>query len=126
MKKIKTFADACKALKLNSKALPDVSMLPKIHQKSIIAYYKLIIIIQAVNNGWQPNWSDSNEPKYYNWFYPLADKKRPSGFGFSDAFFNYVNTSTTVGSRLCFKNWKSADYVRETFENLYKDYLLIP
>lgn len=34
--KIKTFADACKALKLKSSALPEVKTLPEKHQKQFV------------------------------------------------------------------------------------------
>jgi hypothetical protein len=130
MKKIKTFADACKKLKLNPKSLPDVSMLPKIHRKSIIAHYKLIIIIQALNDGWTPNWSDSDEYKYYNYFWIKADKikadkKRPSGFDFSVTYYYCAYDCTDASSRLCFKTQELADYARKNFVGLYKDYLLL-
>lgn len=78
--KIKTFEGACKALKLKATALPNVSALPKKHQKALIAHYKLVIISEALNAGWQPDWSNWNEYKYFPWF---EVKKTPSGFGFS-------------------------------------------
>lgn len=120
MKKIKTFADACKALKIKTK-LPDVSALPKKHQKAIIAHYKLVIIAQALNNGWEPNWNDWNEYKYYPWF---EIKKGTSGFGFSGTHCAYWRTGTAVGSRLCFKTRDLALYAGKQFEKLYKEYFL--
>jgi hypothetical protein len=81
VKKIKTFIQACKKLGLDASKLPDVSCLPDIHQKAIIAHYKLIIIAQALNDGWQPNWNDSNQGKYYPWFEIKADTKSPGGSG---------------------------------------------
>lgn len=122
---VKTFEGACKLRKLNPKKLPDVSMLPEAHRKSIIAFYMLTVITEALNEGWTPNWNDSNEWKYYNYFWIKADSKRPTGFGFS--FANYATTysSTFVGSRLCFKNRGLADYARGQFKKLYQDYLLM-
>jgi hypothetical protein len=48
MPKIKTFAGACKALGIDAKKLPDVSMLPDDQQDAIIAHYKLVIIAQGI------------------------------------------------------------------------------
>ena len=67
--KIKSFEDACKHLRLNPNDLPVVDMLPEKDRKSIIAFYKLTIIIRALNEGWEPDWSNWDECKYYNWFY---------------------------------------------------------
>jgi hypothetical protein len=80
MPKIKTFEGACKALGIDAKKLPDVSMLPADHQDAIIAHYKLVIIAQALNEGWKPNWSDYNQYKYYPWF----DVRSGSGLSYDD------------------------------------------
>lgn len=124
-KKIKSFEDACKAVNIDPKALPEVSMLPAIHQKAIVAHYKLIIIAEAINDGWQPNWNDSNEWKYFPWFEVEADEDRPAGFGFSYSYYDIWPSSTLVGSRLCFKTRETAIYAGKQFEDLYKDMMLI-
>ena len=122
--KIKSFEDACKHLGLNPNDLPVVDMLPEKDRKSIIAYYKLTIITRALNEGWEPDFSNWNEYKYYNWFYVEENKdQRSSGFRFSVAY--YANTSTAIGSRLCFKNIELAKYAAEQFKELYREYLLI-
>ena len=67
--KIKTFEDACKALNLDpEQVLPIVSGVPEKHQKAIVSHAKLVIIAEALNEGWQPDWNDSGEWKYYPWF----------------------------------------------------------
>lgn len=124
MKKIKTFEDACKALKLNPSLLPDVSAVPEQYRKRMLADYKLMIITEAINAGWKPNWNDSNEYKYFPWFRVDADKKRPSGFGFSTTYCDCTCTLTNVGSRLCFKSEEMALYAAKQFEDLYKDWHL--
>lgn len=45
-----------------------------------IAYKKLKIITKALNQGWEKNWSNSNEYIYFPWF-EMA-KKPGSGFFF--------------------------------------------
>lgn len=123
-KNIKSFSDACKALGLSEDKLPEVSMLPEKHQKSIIAFYKLVTIIEAINNGWTPDWSDDDQWKYYAWFGVEADESNRSGSGFSYSDFNISDTYTFVGSRLCVDSREKALYLGEQFADLYKDYLL--
>ena len=94
--KIKTFEDACKKLGITPKALPDVKTLPKQHIKAIVAHYKLVIIAEALNDGWKPNWKDSSEWKYYPWF------DMSSGSGLSCGDYDLLSSASTVGSRLCF------------------------
>lgn len=122
--KIKSFEDACKHLGLNPNDLPVVDMLPEKDRKSIIAYYKLTIITRALNEGWEPDFSNWDEYKYYNWFYVEENKdQRSSGLRYYGAC--YTLTDTYFGSRLCFKNRELAKYATEQFKELYREYLLI-
>lgn len=99
-------------------------MLPEKDRKSIIAFYKLTIIIRALNEGWEPDWSNWDEWKYYNWFYVgKGEDQRSSGIRYSDT--SCTNTNTCTDSRLYFKNIKLAKYAAEQFEELYREYLLI-
>lgn len=126
MKKIKSFEDACKKLGLDPTKLPDVSMLPDKHQKAIIAFCKLIIIVEAINNGWTPNWNDHNQWKYYAWFGIEASEEKQSGSGFSRSVYGSSYSFTIVGSRLCFETSDQAEYAAQQFKDLYQDYLLLP
>ncbi len=81
---IKSFEDACAKQNVDPTALPDVSMIPEDLRKPIIAAYKLMIIFLAINNGWRPDWSDSDQYKYFPWYRVLS-----SGFGFSDSDCSY-------------------------------------
>lgn len=120
MKKIKTFEDACKALGLDPSKLPDVSALPEKHMNSIIAYFKLVIIAEALNQGWEPDWSDEDECKYYPWFW----MDQP-GSGFSYFGSDYSYSSSIVGSRLCFQTRELAEYAGKQFLELYQQYHLL-
>ncbi|OFY87869.1 MAG: hypothetical protein A3F72_03075 [Bacteroidetes bacterium RIFCSPLOWO2_12_FULL_35_15] len=124
MNKIKTFEDACKALN-TSETLPDVSALPEKHQKALLSHYKLIIITQALNEGWEPNWNNKNEWKYFPWFEVDASNEKPSGFGVSDSAYAGWSTLTYCGSRLCFKSSDLCLYAVEQFKQLYIDYYLM-
>jgi hypothetical protein len=119
-KKVKTFEDACNVLGLDPNLLQVVEHLPEKDRLSIIAYYKLTVIIRALNEGWEPNWSDWSQDKYYNWFYMDS-----AGFAFALAHDAASGTAATIGSRLCFKTAALARYAREIFRDLYFEYLFI-
>jgi hypothetical protein len=121
---IKTFEDACKALGIEP-TVPDFSMMPQKHQKALAAHSKLIIIAEAVNEGWTPNWSDTDEYKYELFPDIEEDSSKPSGFGLSYYDYDDWATYTTVGSRLCFQSREKAKHTFETFKELFEDYLLI-
>lgn len=119
--KVKSFEDACKHLGLNPNDLPVVYMLPEKDRKSIIAFYKLTIIIRALNEGWEPDWSNWDKWKYYNWFYvEKGGDQRSSGFRYN-ATGSDVTRACTV-SRLCCGTYDDAGYIGKQFEDLYNDY----
>lgn len=89
--------------------------------KASIAHTKLSIVSRAMNslnNGeemWVPDWSNSNQYKYYPWL------KYAAGSGFSDYDYGYVIADTGVGSRLCFMTSDMARHAAVQFEELYND-----
>jgi hypothetical protein len=121
--RIKTFEDACRKLGLDPKFFPIVGHPPEKDRKSIIAYYKLTIIIRALNEGWEPDFTDCNQYKYWNWFYMSSGAN--AGFVRSDSNFAVTTTPAYFGSRLCFKTRELAEYAREQFRDLYFEYLFI-
>jgi hypothetical protein len=118
--KIKTFEGACKALKLDPvKALPKVSGMPKRHQEATIAHAKLVIIAEALNEGWKPDWKNGQWDKWYPWFW------MNSGSGLSLVAVIFLRSASGVGSRLCFKSRELAEYAFKKFKKLYEAYFLI-
>lgn len=118
--KIKTFEQACKKLGYDPvKVLPKVGTMPKHHQDATVAHAKLVIITEALNDGWKPNWKDSNEWKYYPWF----DMSSPSGPAFR--VYGHWASSSSVGSRLCFKSEELAEYAGKQFQKLYRQYFVL-
>lgn len=123
-----TFVEAPKDIKSRIRNFDDVLKHHGIHPLSAalifvgtpdeIAYKKLKLIVRSLNEGWEPNWNDSNERKYYPWF-----KMASGGFSYGD----YVNSwaHSIVGSRLCFKSADLAKYAAETFTDIYKDFFII-
>ena len=62
------------------------------------AHWDLMTLFKALNEGWRPTWSNSEEKKWYCWF------NLSRGFGFSDAIYDWTDTVTCCGSRLVLKN----------------------
>lgn len=118
--RVKSFEDACQVLGISTN-VPEVKGLPRKHQKAIIANYKLIVIAEALNEGWKPNWQDSDEYKYYPWF----DMSNPAGVGCSYTGNAASYTTANFGSRLCLKNRELAIYFGQTFTDLFNDSLLL-
>lgn len=118
--RVKSFEDACQVLGISTN-VPEVKGLPRKHQKAIIANYKLIVIAEALNEGWKPNWQDSDEYKYYPWF----DMSNPAGVGCSHTYTAASYTAALIGSRLCLKNRELAIYFGQTFTDLFNDSLLL-
>lgn len=86
-----------------------------------IAYVKLKLIAEALNEGWKPNWEDWNEFKYH----PLFKMNSSSGCGFSYLCHDYVYSFSTVGSRLYFKSRELAEHAGKHFTDIYKDFLTL-
>jgi len=120
MSTIKTFEAACKKLKLDpKKCLPVVSGMPKHHQDATIAHAKLVIIAEAMNDGWKPDWTNGQWDKYYPWF----DLSSGSGLRYDDC--DHRRSTSDVGSRLCFKSRELAEYAGKHFKKLYEQYFLL-
>lgn len=152
--RIKTFEDACSELggkhpfviqykKLYDCFLNDTAMN---NSHDIIAFLKLRIITAALNEGWEPQFTD-DEYRYYPWFYItkknnmsecglMASIEIPGMYrgdfpgthaGFAYAFSNYAPSTTIsdVGSRLCFKTQGLAIYAGKQFSDIWFDLCLI-
>lgn len=81
------------------------------------AFLMVQMIAEVLNEGWKPDWSDSDEYKYYPWF------EFKKGFGFSEATYDSWDAGTGVGSRLCFKNRELAEYAGSQFQDIYNEFL---
>ncbi|MDI6034015.1 hypothetical protein QLS91_13115 [Flavobacterium sp. LB2P84] len=82
-----------------------------------VAYRMAKLVCITFNEGWLPDWTNSNEYKYYPWF----NMSSSSGVGFS--YIDYVcwTTFSGVGSRLCFKSADLSKHVGKLFEQeIYK------
>lgn len=119
--RVKSFEDACKLKGLDPTKLPNVGMLDERFQNSVIAQYKLLVICEALNEGWVPDWDNYNEWKYYPWFDLRTKSKTLAGSGFSFSDYGYDAPVSNVGARLCYKTRQLAEYAGKQFEDIYRD-----
>ena len=84
-----------------------------------INYEKMKLVVKTINQGWVPDWSNTNQRKWYPWF-----DISPSGAGFSDSGYRYAAAHTGVGSRLCFETEEKCKYAANQFIEIYYKYLL--
>ena len=82
------------------------------------AYDKLKLIIRVLNEGWKPNYRDTNEYKYYPYFRYNANTG-----AFVYYYYLYNDSTTAVGSRLVFKSQELAIFAGELFIEIYNEYL---
>lgn len=85
--------------------------------KDEIAYRAIKLIAKALNEGWEPDWDDDDQYKYY----PYFEWSVGSGFSFFD--YGCVNSHSFLGSRLYFKSSELATYAGKQFISIYNDYL---
>ena len=146
--RIKTFTDACNAL---GDEHPLVKEYLRVADGNIIlddlyAYLKLRIIVAALNEGWEPKFTE-NEYRYFTWFYfytkeeydKLDDEEKGrcvlrSGYG-ANAYYGFVYvvasygasfSHTSFGSRLVFRTRELAAYAGRQFTEEWADFMFKP
>ena len=143
--RIKTFEDACREL---GKSHPLVCQYNAIDDvdTNLNAYLKLRIICAALNEGWEPKFTE-DEWRYYPWFWLYTaqeiedmdeqEKKDRhlistgdyetgyAGFAFASSSHSPSNTDTRIGSRLCLKSEALAVYCGKQFIDLWADFNLV-
>lgn len=158
--RIKTFEDAVQALGDRHPAVHLYRYLRDDIEAGEIpadaaAYIKLRVVVAALNEGWEPEFSEE-ECRWYPWFYLYTNKELAEksdgwkqshtilpldnfrvvgrSFNNSNAFGGLVyasadyassNSDTGSGSRLAFKSEALAQYAGKQFIELYADFQLI-
>lgn len=147
--RIKTFDDACYELGDKHPYVQDYLTIDngKVAVSSdIIAYLKLRIICAALNEGWEPKFTE-NEWCYYPWFYlytqqeldNMDDEEKQElhiigtddyeteycGFGYAYSSYTPSDRSAYLGFRLCLNNSELATYCGKQFIKLWADFNLI-
>ena len=113
---IKSVEDAIKILGEKDE---EVSLLRDIQHVSlprhILAEQELVVIIKAVNEGWEADFDNHNQPKYFPWWY--------LGKNFSLRCVDFSYSRSYVPRRLCLETREKGEYMSSEFKNLYKEYL---
>ena len=112
--KIKTYEDALKAT--GRPDVPDMSAFPEDMRKHFTALYKMVVIVEALNEGWKPDWDNTDERKCFPWFWL---SRSSFAFGVSDCGLG--SAFAGGGSRLKLKSYELADYCGKQFEDIWKD-----
>lgn len=96
--------------------VPDFSNLPTDMRKHFEAQYKMIVIAEALNEEWIPDWDNYDEYKYYPWF-----EMSPSSFAFGVSACVHAIADAGSGSRLKFRTRELAEYAAKQFIDIWKD-----
>lgn len=145
MERVKTFEDACNELGIDhNEWMQDKKELGL--EADVIAYLKLRIIAAALNEGWQPQFTE-DEYRYFPWFclYTQSeidemseeDKSRVvcrsnysasarGGVAYASAGGDSSYAGTVIGSRLAFKTRELAEYAGRQFVEIWADYVFKP
>lgn len=145
MERVKTFEDACHELGIEpDKWLQDKAELG--FEPDVIAYMKLRIICKALNEGWEPQFTE-DEWRYYPWFTlwtedELSEKSDEwktdrhlistgeyqtdyAGLVYATSNNAPSITHANIGSLLCLKSDTLAVYCGKQFINIWADFCLI-
>lgn len=112
--RVKTVQDACVELGID----PSTVEKRQYETDNEHAYRCIKVVAKALNQGWEPDWKDSSEYKWYPWF--DMSGSAPSFFGAAD-----WRSGSNLGSRLCFKTEELASYAGKKFIKEYREYLVI-
>ena len=151
--RIKTFEDACNELGEENvlvQAYRTAEFNTSGNQSDVsdvVAYLKLRVIAEALNEGWKPQFTH-DETRYYPWFYFCTqeeidnmneEKKKNiwlvggnsdhgSAFGLASAPSNFAwsDSYLYVSSRLAVKSEELAKYFGQQFIDIWSDYLALP
>lgn len=115
---VKSYLIACKVMKRDPKAMPTVSMLPKKEGEGINAGHQLKVIADAINfldNKYKANPKSTTQEQWY----PIFNRHR--GFAFSRSGYAGWSSSTSVGSRHCFRfgNEENSNFFGSHFNKLH-------
>lgn len=117
--RVKTYLDACH--ELGREPLDEEKLLELGLTEHDIAYQKLAIVTEALNEGQKLNVCDANVKRWYPWFKPNGS---PSSFAFFGSSYDISSEPAGSGFRLCYKTRKLAEYSALQFIDLWKQFIL--
>lgn len=84
--RVKTYEDACKVLGVEP--INEQNAKAQGFRSDEIARRKLETIAAALNEGWKPDWNNTDQYKYYPYFYIQENTKGKGSAGLSCAYTN--------------------------------------
>lgn len=121
--RVKTYEDACKVLGVEP--INEQNAKAQGFRSDEIARRKLETIAAALNEGWKPDWNNTDQYKYYPYFYIQENAKgAPAGLSCANAYNAAANATAHFGSRLCFYASRLARYAGNQFTDLYEQILI--
>lgn len=122
--RVKTYEDACKVLGVEP--INEQNAKAQGFRSDEIARRKLETIAAALNEGWKPDWNNTDQYKYYPYFYiqENAKGKGSAGLSCANTVHTAANTNAYFGSRLCFYASRLARYAGNQFTDLYEQILI--
>lgn len=143
--RIKTFEDACREIGIDAEAWNRDKISLGL-EPDVLAFLKLRIIVKALNEGWEPRFTE-DECRYYPWFilytgeeYNKLDEEEKSRVvyrssnnavalgGVSCAYASYDSSYAYayIGVRLAFKTSELAAYCGRQFLDIWADFVFLP
>lgn len=122
--RVKTYEDACKVLGVEP--INEQNAKAQGFRSDEIARRKLETIAAALNEGWKPDWNNTDQYKYYPYFYIQENAKGKGSAGLSceHAYYAAAYAYAAFGSRLCFYASRLARYAGNQFTDLYEQILI--
>lgn len=121
--RVKTYEDACKVLGVEP--INEQNAKAQGFRSDEIARRKLETIAAALNEGWKPDWNNTDQYKYYPYFYIQENANgAPAGLSCANPSYAASCTYAGIGSRLCFYASRLARYAGNQFTDLYEQILI--
>lgn len=111
--RVKTFDDAYEIA--GRPRIPDFCEFSGADRSFFKNMWKMSIIVKVLNEGWEPDWDNEDEPKYYPYF-----KMYPSGFAVHATDGDSTLARAGCGSRLRFRTSELARYAGEQFLDIWE------
>ena len=144
--RVKTFEDACRETGVDPDTVQAQWEQAGLTKPDEVAYQKLRIIAAALNEGWQPEFTE-DEWRWYPWFTLWTEEELSqkddewkadhalistedysgsyAGFAYAYSYYAPSYANAYFGSRLCFKSEALATYCGKQFISLWADFNLI-
>lgn len=144
-KRIKTFEDACREIGIDAEAWNRDKISLGL-EPDVLAFLKLRIIVKALNEGWEPQFTE-DECRYYPWFilytreeYNKLDEEEKSRVVYRSSYYAYALGGVScasagydssyagagIGVRLAFKTSELAAYCGRQFLDIWADFVFLP